>query len=190
MKPRNPPLQSTRLLDQVRERIRYLHYSLSTEKNYLYWIRFFIRQQAVNGQMRHPRSMGTTEVEAFLTHLATERKVSTSTHNQALSALLFLYREVLNVELPWMDGINRPANKRRIPSVLTKDEIAGVLSQMDGLPALLARLLYGTGTSSSYARQVHLTRWPERRLKEPFAAPQMLACSLTVVPECSERRAS
>ena len=145
MRPRNPPLQSTRLLDQVRERIRYLHYSLSTEKNYLYWIRFFIRQQAVNGQMRHPSSMGTTEVEAFLTHLATDRKVSTSTHNQALSALLFLYREVLNVELPWMDGINRPANKRRIPSVLTKDEIAGVLSHMDGLPALLARLLYGTG---------------------------------------------
>ena len=89
--------------------------------------------------------MGTPEIEAFLTMLATERKVSTSTHNQALSALLFLYREVLNVELPWMDGINRPANKRRIPSVLTKDEIAGVLSHMDGLPALLARLLYGTG---------------------------------------------
>ena len=145
MKPRNPPLQSTRLLDQVRERIRYLHYSLSTEKNYLYWIRFFIRQQAVNGQMRHPRTMGTTEVEAFLTHLATVRKVSTSTHNQALSALLFLYREVLSVELPWMDNINRPANTRRIPSVLTRDEVAGVLAQMHGLPALLARLLYGTG---------------------------------------------
>ena len=144
MKQSNPPLQSTRLLDQVRERIRYLHYSLSTEKNYLYWIRFFIRQQAVNGQMRHPRDMGTTEVEAFLTHLATERKVSTSIHNQALSALLFLYREVLNIDLPWMDGINRPANKRRIPRVLTKDEVAGVLAQMDGVPALLARLLYGT----------------------------------------------
>lgn len=145
MKPGTPPLQSSRLLDQLRERIRYMHYSLNTEKVYLYWVRFFIRWHGRNGQMKHPRTMGTPEIEAFLTMLATERKVSTSTHNQALSALLFLYREVLNVELPWMDGINRPANKRRIPSVLTKDEIAGVLSHMDGLPALLARLLYGTG---------------------------------------------
>jgi integron integrase len=145
MKPRNPPLQSTRLLDQVRERIRYLHYSLSTEKVYLYWIRFFIRWHGRNGQMKHPREMGAPEVEAFLTMLATDRSVSTSTHNQALSALLFLYREVLCTDLPWMDGINRPASKRRIPSVLTKDEVAGVLAQMEGITALLARLLYGTG---------------------------------------------
>jgi hypothetical protein len=82
-------------MDQVRDRVRYLHYSLSTEKTYLYWIRFFIRWQATGGQMRHPRDMGAAEVEAFLTMLATERKVSASTHNQALSALLFLYREVL-----------------------------------------------------------------------------------------------
>ena len=89
--------------------------------------------------------MGAPEIEAFLTMLATERKVSTSTHNQALSALLFLYREVLSMDLPWMDGINRPAAKRRIPSVLTKDEVAGLLAQMEGVTALLARLLYGTG---------------------------------------------
>jgi integron integrase len=95
--------------------------------------------------MRHPRDMGAVEVEAFLTHLATDRKVSASTHNQALSALLFLYREVLNIELPWLDGINRPTQKRRIPSVLTKDEVAGLLAHMDGQTALLARLLYGTG---------------------------------------------
>jgi len=75
--------------------------------------------------MKHPRTMGAPEIEAFLTMLATERKVSTSTHNQALSALLFLYREVLNLDLPWMDGINRPTAHRRIPSVLTKDEVAG-----------------------------------------------------------------
>jgi len=73
------------------------------------------------------------------------RQLSTSTHNQALSALLFLYREVLSMDLPWMDGINRPAAKRRIPSVLTKDEVAGLLAQMEGVTALLARLLYGTG---------------------------------------------
>ena len=145
MKPSTPPLQSTRLLDQVRERIRYMHYSLSTEKTYLYWVRFFVRWSGHGGQMRHPRDMGAPEVEAFLTMLATERKVSASTHNQALSAVLFLYREVLCIDLPWLNDINRPAHKRRIPSVLTKDEVAGVLANMNGQTALLARLLYGTG---------------------------------------------
>jgi site-specific recombinase XerD len=145
MKPGNAPLQSIRLLDQVRERIRYMHYSLSTEKNYLYWVKFFVRWHGRNGVMRHPREMAGPEIEAFLTMLATERKVSASTHNQALSAVLFLYREVLGIDLPWLDGINRPSQNRRIPSVLTKDEVAGVLAQMDGITALLARLLYGTG---------------------------------------------
>ena len=141
MKPGTPPLLSVRLLDQVRERIRYLHYSLSTEKTYLYWVRFFIRWHG----LKHPRDMGAKEVEAFLTMMATQRKVSASTHNQALSALLFLYREVLNIELPWLNDINRPTSPRRIPSVLTKDEVAGVLASMEGETALLARLLYGTG---------------------------------------------
>jgi hypothetical protein len=87
MKPGNVPLKSIRLLDQVREHIRYLHYSLSTEKVYLYWVKFFVRWHGRNGVMRHPREMGEGEVEAFLTMLATERKVSASTHNQALSAI-------------------------------------------------------------------------------------------------------
>jgi hypothetical protein len=108
MKPRSPPLQSIRLLDQVRERIRYMHCSLSTEKTYLYWVRFFVRWAGRGGNMRHPRDMGAPEVEAFLSMLATERQVSASTHNQALSALLFLYREVLAIDLPWLEGINRP----------------------------------------------------------------------------------
>lgn len=141
MKPRKPILLSVRLTDQVRERIRYLYYSLSTEKVYLYWVKFFIRWHG----MRHPREMGGRELEAFLTMLATERKVSASTHNQALSALLFLYREVLDIDLPWLENINRPASPKRIPSVLTKDEVAGLLAQMEGVTALLARLLYGTG---------------------------------------------
>ncbi len=145
MKPRNPPLQSIRLLDQVRERIRYLHYSLSTEKVYLYWIRFFVLWHGRTSGMTHPRDMGAKQVESFLTMLATERKVSASTHNQALSALLFLYREVLDIDLPWLTDINRPTRTRRIPSVLTKDEIAGLLAVMEGETALLARLLYGTG---------------------------------------------
>jgi integron integrase len=145
MKPGTPPLQSTRVLDQLRERIRYMHYSLSTEQVYVYWVRFFIRWSARSGQMRHPRDLGAPDVEAFLSMLATERKVSASTHTQALSAVLFLYREVLGVALPWLDNINRPTQKRRIPSVLTKDEVAGLLAHMDGQTALLARLLYGTG---------------------------------------------
>ena len=99
MKPGVPVLHSVRLLDQLRERIRYMHYSLSTEKAYVYWVRFCIRWHGRGGVARHPREMGAAEVEAFLTMLATERHVSASTHNQALSALLFLYHEVLGVNL-------------------------------------------------------------------------------------------
>ena len=146
MKPGAPPLQSIRLLDQVHERIRYLHYSLKTEKAYLYWVRFFIRWNATQpGGMRHPREMGAREVEAFLSMMANERKASASTHNQALSAVLFLYREVLDIDLPWLNNIGRPQQTKRIPSVLTKDEVARLFAKMDGTPALLARLLYGTG---------------------------------------------
>lgn len=145
MKPGTPVLRSTRLLDQVRERIRYLHYSLQTEKAYLHWVRFFIRWHGRDGAMRHPRDMGVVEVEAFLTMLATERRVSASTHNQALSALLFLYREVLGMHLPWLNGVNRPTQKPRIPSVLTREEVAALFQFLDGELALLAKLLYGTG---------------------------------------------
>ena len=95
--------------------------------------------------MRHPRDMGAADVQAFLTMLASERHVSSSTHNQALSALLFLYRDVLNTELPWMQDIQRPQQPKRIPSVLTQAEVGALLAQMQGTEALLARLLYGTG---------------------------------------------
>ncbi len=146
MKPGAPPLQSARLLDQVRERVRYMHYSLKTEKAYLYWVRFFVRWSATQpGGMRHPRDMGVLDVEAFLSMMANERKVSASTHNQALSAILFLYREVLNIDLPWLNNIGRPHQTKRIPTVLTRDEVASLLVQMEGTTALLARLLYGTG---------------------------------------------
>lgn len=119
----------------MRERLRYMHYSLRTEQTYLFWVRWFIRFSG----LRHPKEMGQTEVEAFLTMLATERKVSASTHNQALSAVLFLYREVLCIDLPWLNDINRPAHKRRIPSLLTKDEVAVILANMNGQTSLLAR---------------------------------------------------
>lgn len=95
--------------------------------------------------MRHPRDIDAKGVEAFLTMLATERRVSASTHNQALSAILFLYREALAIDLPWLNDIHRPSRPPRIPSVLTQDEVAGILTHMEGVTALLARLLYGTG---------------------------------------------
>ena len=137
----HPPLQSKRLLDQMRERLRYMHYSLSTEKTYMYWVRWFIRFHG----LRHPREMGRPEVEQFLTMLANDRKVAPSTHRQALSAILYLYKEVLTQELPWLQEIGRPAPTKRIPSVLTGEEVGSMLALMDGVTGLLARLLYGTG---------------------------------------------
>jgi hypothetical protein len=99
-----PALKSGRLLDQLRERIRYAPYSLKTEKNYVHWLRFFIRFH----KLGHPREMGATEVETFLAWLANEQHVSPSTHRQALSAILYLYQEVLSVNLPWLQEIGRP----------------------------------------------------------------------------------
>lgn len=136
-----PAPQSVRLLDQVREQARYLHYSLSTEKAYVYWTRFFVRWSG----MRHPRDMGRAEVEAFLTMLANQRRVSASTHKQALCALLFVYRQVLGMDLAWMDGLQRPGYAKRIPMVLTVDEVRAVLAAMADPLGLVARLLYGTG---------------------------------------------
>lgn len=136
-----PALTSSRILDQLRERLRYMHYSLQTEKNYVYWTRWYIRWNGV----RHPKTMGGKEVEAFLSMLANERKVSPSTHRQALSALLFLYKEVLDIELPWMQEIGRPLPSKRIPVVLTTEEVGKVLLLMNGVTGLLARLIYGTG---------------------------------------------
>ncbi|MBL8475460.1 MAG: integron integrase [Methyloversatilis sp.] len=136
-----PPLKSVRLLDQLRERIRYLHYTISTEQTYVYWVKGFIRFHGV----RHPAEMGRAEIEAFLSWLANERRVAVSTHKQALSALLFLYGKVLGVDLPWMNDIGRPRTKRRLPVVLTPDEVARLLCLMAGENRLLAQLLYGTG---------------------------------------------
>jgi integron integrase len=140
-----PVFLATRLLDQVRERIRYLHYSVQTEKAYLYWARFFIRWHGRTGIMRHPRDMGQAQVEAFLTMLANERQVSPATHRQALNALLFLYKQVLGLDLPWMQSIGRPPERKRIPVVLTLAEVQTVLALIEGVEGTLARLLYGTG---------------------------------------------
>lgn len=130
-----------RLLEQVRRRLRVKHYSLRTEAIYLGWIRRFI---LANGK-RHPRDMGAREIEAFLSRLANEGRVAASTQNQALSALLFLYREVLDMELPWLDNLTRAKRPRRLPTVLSVSEVNAILARMDGRPWLVASLLYGTG---------------------------------------------
>jgi integron integrase len=129
------------LLDEVRRVLRVKHYSLRTEQVYVAWIRRFI---LANGK-RHPRDMGAAELEAFLSHLAVQGQVAANTQNQALSALLFLYREVLGIELPWLDGVTRAKRPTRVPTVLSREEVARLLAQMDGRPRLLAGLLYGAG---------------------------------------------
>ena len=109
-KPDWVPPRSAKLLDQVRERVRYLHYSLQTEKAYVYWAKAFVLWAARSGGgFRHPREMGQADVEGFLTMLATEKQVSPAAHRQALNALLFLYRQVLGMELPWLQQIGRHA---------------------------------------------------------------------------------
>lgn len=133
--------QAPRLLDQVRERIRYRHYSLRTERAYVHWVRGFVRFHG----LRHPREMGVEEVEAFLRWLAGERSVAPSTHNQALSALLFLYREVLGVQLPWLNEIGRPKARERVPVVLSMAEVRRVLDAAAGVEGEVLHLLYGTG---------------------------------------------
>lgn len=130
-----------RLLEQAQARIRLKHYSLRTEQAYLQWMRRYIR---ANG-LRHPRELNESAVEAFLTDLATRQRVSASTQNQALSALLFLYREVLAIKLPWMENVVRAKGSRRLPVVLSKGEVALVLRNLAGRNWLMASLLYGSG---------------------------------------------
>jgi integron integrase len=136
----NAPQPSRKLLDQLRDCLRTQHYSTRTEQSYVEWARRYI----LFHQKRHPKDMGPPEVKAFLTYLALERKVAAATQNQALSALLFLYREVLNQPLSGIDAV-RARQPGRLPTVLTKSEAARVLSAMTGTPQLMAKLLYGSG---------------------------------------------
>ena len=147
-----PPLRSVKVLDQLRERIRYLHYSLRTEQAYVNWVRAFIRFHGV----RHPATLGSSEVEAFLSWLANERKVSVSTHRQALAALLFFYGKVLCTDLPWLQEIGRPRPSRRLPVVLTPDEVVRILGFLEGEHRLFAQLLYGTGMRISEGLQLRV----------------------------------
>ncbi len=130
-----------RLLEEVRRRLRVKHYSLRTEGAYIGWIKRFV---AANGR-RHPRDLGVGEIEAFLSTLAVQGQVAASTQNQALSALLFLYREVLAIDLPWMENVVRAKRPRRLPVVLSRGEVQALLMRLDGRTWVLASLLYGTG---------------------------------------------
>jgi integron integrase len=135
------PSHSPKLLDQVRGKIRLKHYSIRTEQAYVDWIKRFI----LHFDKRHPRELGAAEVEAFLTHLAVAGNVAAATQNQAKSALLFLYREVLETELPWLDNVERARTPKRLPVVLTREEVQGVLGRLTGTHWLIASLLYGAG---------------------------------------------
>jgi integron integrase len=130
-----------RLLDVVRARLRARHYSRRTEEAYIGWIRRFVR---FHGR-RHPRELGSAQVEAFLSHLAVEARVSASTQNQALAALLFLYRRVLEIDLPDVANVVRARQPERLPVVLTREEVRALLEQMEGTYRLIAALLYGSG---------------------------------------------
>lgn len=164
---RATPPPPPRLLDAVRQQVRYRHYSLRTEEAYVHWVRAFVRFH----DLRHPAEMSRREVEAFLTWLAADQQVAAATHRQALSALLFLYQHVLRRDLPWMGEIGRPKPERRLPVVLSHDEVVRLLATFDGQAAvaaeaaaaapadspaswtaaaaashaLVARLLYGSG---------------------------------------------
>ena len=130
-----------KLLDQVRAKIRLKHYSIRTEQAYVDWIRRYI---LFHGK-RHPQEMGKPEVEQFLSHLAVERNVAASTQNQALSAILFLYKEVLEKNIGWLDDVERAKRPARLPVVLTAAEVRAVLAHLEGRHRLMANLLYGAG---------------------------------------------
>lgn len=136
-----PSTAAPRLIEQVRTVIRLKHYSLRTEESYVQWIRRFILYHG----KRHPREMGGDEITRYLSHLARVRNVSASTQNQALNAILFLYREVLKIDLPWMDGIDRAKRPMRLPVVFTQAEVRALLAPLEGTVWLMLSLIYGAG---------------------------------------------
>jgi integron integrase len=162
----DPPPRKSRLLDQVREALRVRRYSHRTERAYVAWIRRYL----LFHDTRHPAAMGADEVSRFLTSLAVVGKVSASTQNQALAALLFLYGTVLGVELPWLDALVRAAKPPRLPIVLSREEVRAVLLALRGTPRLMAVLLYGAG--------LRLLECARLRVKDvDFAASQIVVRS-------------
>ena len=142
-----------KLLDIVREKIRLKHYSLSTERTYVYWIKYYI----LFHNKRHPKEMGKVEIEQFLTYLAVEKKVSPTTQNQAFSAILFLYKEVLGIDMrDWNIQALRAKERKHIPVVLTKDEVNRVIENLTGIYQLIVSLMYGCGLRMSEALNIRV----------------------------------
>ena len=133
--------KSPKLLDVVRAKLRLKHYAIRTEEAYVDWIRRFI----IFHKKRHPKEMGIPEIEAFLTHLAVNANVAASTQNQAFSALIFLYREVLGIELDGRIDAMRAKKPQRLPTVLTQDEVRRIIANLEGIHRLIVQLLYGSG---------------------------------------------
>lgn len=143
---------AVKLLTTVRIALRTRHYSRRTEETYVNWIKRFVRYSG----LRHPKDLGAPEVTAFLSHLAVDKNVSASTQNQALGAVLFLYREVLGLSVPWLSGIVPARRTRRLPVVLTRDEVRAVLAHVDRPSRLVTALLYGSGLRLLEALQLRV----------------------------------
>jgi len=138
---RFPQSKKPKLLDQVRDEIRKRHYSRRTEDAYIHWIKRYIHYHGI----RHPAEMGRPELEAFLSYLAVKKNVAASTQNQALNAILFLYRAILGIELDWLQSVTRAKKPARLPVVLTHEEVRRILEQLRGVNWLAVMLLYGAG---------------------------------------------
>lgn len=141
-----------KLLDQVKTHLRSLHYSRSTEESYINWIKRFI----IFNNKIHPEQIGKDQIRKFLNHLAVERNVSASTQNQALQAILFLYKEIIHKDVGWVDDIQRPVKPKHIPVVFSQSETRIVLNNMSGLPQFIAQLLYGSGLRLSEALRLRV----------------------------------
>ena len=161
-----PEAPKRRLLDRVREALRARHYSRRTEEAYIAWIRLYIFFH----DKRHPAEMGAPEITRFLSSLAVDDKVAASTQNQALGALLFLYRNVLELDLPWLDGIVRAKRPQRLPIVLTREEVRAVLQPLTGVPRLMAYLLYGAGLGCWSAAGCASKTWTSRPTRSSSGA--------------------
>lgn len=146
-------MKKKKLLDVVRDKIRFKHYSFSTERTYLYWLKYFI----LFNDKKHPIEMGKIEIELFLTHLAVDKKVSPTTQNQAFSALLFLYREVLGIDMSDQNiQALRAQERKHIPVVLTREEVKGVIDNLDGIYQLIVSMMYGCGLRMNEALSLRI----------------------------------
>jgi integron integrase len=167
-----------KLLDQVRDAIRVRHYSYRTEEAYVQWIRRFI----LFHNKQHPKDMGVAEIEAFLTHLAVQERVAASTQNQAFSALLFLYREVLRQELDESINAVRARQPQQLPTVLTKDEVKAVMQHLSGVPRLVIQVLYGSGVRLNEGLNLRVKDLDFAQHQIVVRNPKGYECRVTMLP--------